>query len=64
MLHAGYDVKTVAERGGWKGAATVLRTYAHAIKDRTVTNALFDTPVTQVMGAKTLTYSKVSRKQA
>lgn len=47
MLHMGFDVKTVAERGGWKDAATVLRTYAHAIKDTTVTDALFDTPATQ-----------------
>lgn len=47
MLQKGFDVKTVAERGGWKDATTVLRTYAHAIKDTTVTDALFDTPVTQ-----------------
>ena len=47
MLRSGFDVKTVAEMGGWKDATTVLRTYAHAIKDKTVTEALFDTPVTQ-----------------
>lgn len=47
MLRKGYDVKTVAERGGWKDATTVLRTYAHAIEDHTVTDALFDTPVTR-----------------
>ncbi|MBA85987.1 tyrosine-type recombinase/integrase [Thalassobius sp. S69A] len=47
MLHRGFDVKTVAERGGWKDATTVLRTYAHALTDRTVTDALFDTKVTQ-----------------
>ena len=52
MLHKGFDVKTVAERGGWKDATTVLRTYAHAIKDKTVTDVLFDTPVTQSGGAK------------
>jgi integrase len=33
MLHLGFDPKTVAERGGWKDATTVLRTYAHAMKD-------------------------------
>ncbi|MGB3314530.1 MAG: site-specific integrase [Albidovulum sp.] len=43
MLRRGYDVKTVAERGGWNDATTVLRTYAHAIEDKTVTDALFDT---------------------
>lgn len=52
MLQKGFDVKTVAERGGWKDATTVLRTYAHAIKDTTVTDALFDTPVTQGTKAK------------
>lgn len=43
MLRKGYDVKTVAVRGGWKDATTVLRTYAHAIEDQTVTDVLFDT---------------------
>lgn len=55
MLQKGFDVKTVAEMGGWKDATTVLRTYAHAIKDKTVTNALFDTPVTQPKTANTAT---------
>ncbi|WP_439525888.1 tyrosine-type recombinase/integrase [Roseovarius mucosus] len=48
MLHKGFDPKTVADRGGWKDAVTVLRTYAHALKDRTVTDRLFDTELTQV----------------
>ena len=48
MLRAGFDVKTVAARGGWKDAATVLRTYAHALEDRTVTNALFGTNLTHL----------------
>lgn len=47
MLHLGFDPKTVAERGGWKDATTVLRTYAHALNDRTVTDALFGTKLTQ-----------------
>ncbi len=46
MLHAGYDVVTIAKRGGWKDAATVLRTYGHALEDPTVTDAVFDTPAT------------------
>ncbi|ARO13365.1 phage integrase [Ketogulonicigenium robustum] len=41
MLQNGYDVKTVADAGGWKDATVVLRTYAHALKDRTVTDSLF-----------------------
>jgi integrase len=40
MLRAGYDVKTVAHAGGWKDAATVLKTYAHAIRDIRITDAL------------------------
>lgn len=47
MLHLGFGPKTVAERGGWKDATTVLRTYAHAMKDKTATNALFYTKLTQ-----------------
>lgn len=62
MLQRGFDVKTVAERGGWKDAATVLRTYAHAIEDKTVTDALFDTPVTQRKSRKAVSKGKIRRK--
>jgi hypothetical protein len=47
MLRAGFDVKTVAARGGRKDAAIVLKTYAHAIEDRTVTAAVFSTKPAQ-----------------
>ncbi len=47
LLHRGKDPKTIAEHGGWKDATTVLRTDAHAVKDRSATNALFDTTLTQ-----------------
>lgn len=47
MLRAGYDVKTVAKLGGWKDAATVLKHYAHAVDDPTLTDALFGTNLTQ-----------------
>ena len=33
--------------GGWKDATSVLRTYAHAMKDRNVINALFGTNLAQ-----------------
>lgn len=56
MLRSGYDVKTVAAMGGWKDAATVLRTYAHAITDRTITDAVFDTLMTQEGQSKPSTY--------
>lgn len=52
MLHKGFDPKTVADRGGWKDATTVLRTYAHAIEDPTTTDALFDTELTQDESAR------------
>ncbi|MHC5655983.1 tyrosine-type recombinase/integrase [Stappia sp. ICDLI1TA098] len=51
-LHAGLDVKTVAERGGWADVSTLVRTYAHAMTDRTVTDRLFDTEVTQAKPRK------------
>lgn len=61
MLQKGYDVKTVAERGGWKDATTVLRTYAHAIEDKTVTDVLFDTPLTQ--GGNGMSVSAMKQKE-
>lgn len=62
MLRAGYDVKTVAKAGGWKDAATVLRTYAHALEDMTVTDAVFDTHATQRAKPKNSTHSNIRRK--
>lgn len=47
MLHAGYDPKTVAEAGGWADVSQLFKTYGHARNDKTVTNALFDTPQAQ-----------------
>lgn len=58
LLRAGYDVKTVAKLGGWKDAATVLKHYAHALDDITVTDALFDTNLTQRVSDKPATYRK------
>jgi integrase len=54
MLQQGFDVVTVAKRGGWKDPSVVLRTYAHALEDETVTDALFDTEVTQGATLKAL----------
>lgn len=47
MLQAGIDPKTVAVRGGWKDVSTVMKFYAHAMDDPTVTDVLFDTKLTQ-----------------
>ncbi|MFD1982458.1 tyrosine-type recombinase/integrase [Mesorhizobium newzealandense] len=47
MLHNKVDVKTVAQLGGWKDVATLVKTYAHAMSDLTVTDVLFGTILTQ-----------------
>lgn len=62
MLRKGMDVATVAARGGWRDPSTVLRTYAHAIEDITVTDALFGTPVTQGADGAPVTTSSKRRK--
>lgn len=62
MLRAGYDVKTVADAGGWRDPVVVLRTYAHAIKDKTVTNALFDTNLAQADGAASVSADNERKK--
>lgn len=64
MLRKGIDVKTIAKAGGWKDAATVLRTYAHALDDITVTNAIFDTQATQDETANNATIENKRKKQA
>lgn len=47
LLRRGIDIHTVAKLGGWKGPGQVLRTYGHALQDRTLTDVLIDTPLTQ-----------------
>ncbi len=54
MLHARVDVKTVAAMGGWKDVATLVKTYAHAMTDRTVTDVVFGTNLTQDETAKSV----------
>ena len=55
LLHAGVDVKTVAKLGGWKDATQVLKTYGHAMDDPTLTEAIFDTKLTQANSDQPLT---------
>ena len=55
MLRKGIDVKTVAVRGGWKDPMVVLKTYAHALEDQTVKDAIFDTEPAQAGFDKSLT---------
>lgn len=42
LLRKGVDVVTVAKLGGWKTPGQVLKTYGHAIEDRTLTDLLLD----------------------
>jgi integrase len=51
LLQDGMDVVTVAKLGGWESPHQVLSTYAHAIQDATLTNRLFDTPLTHPRSA-------------
>lgn len=41
------DPKTAMWLGGWKNVRLFMETYAHAIQDITLNNAVFDTPLTQ-----------------
>jgi len=47
MLRDGTDAKTAARLGGWDDIGLFMKTYAHAIQDPTLTEGIFDTPVTQ-----------------
>lgn len=47
MLQAGIDPKPVAVRSGWKDVGTVMKFYAHAMDDPTVTDVPFGTELTQ-----------------
>lgn len=58
MMREGFDLFTISKAGGWKDPATVLKYYGHALDDKTVTNVLFDTPVTQAASKETVTNSK------
>lgn len=50
MLRKGVDPKTAAALGGWDDIALFMETYAHAMRDTTLTEKLFDTPVTRGKG--------------
>lgn len=50
MLRDGVDPKTAAELGGWDDIGLFMKTYAHAMRDPTLTEGLFGTPLTQAEG--------------
>src|SRR5262245_36569690 len=47
MLRDGTDAKTAAWLGGWDDIGLFMKTYAHAMKDPTLTEGIFDALVTQ-----------------
>jgi integrase len=47
LLRAGVDVVTIAKLGGWKSARHVFETYGHALDDRTATDLISGTDLTQ-----------------
>lgn len=49
LLRRGVDIVTVAWLGGWASPAQVLKTYGHALKKRSQTDILTDTPLTQAI---------------
>lgn len=59
MLRSGkLDAKTVAFWGGWKDVRVLLDTYAHAIKDPSVVDDVFDTDLTQEVSDTPLKHCK------
>jgi integrase len=46
MLRDGVDPKTAATLGGWDDIGLFMETYAHAMRDHTITENLFDPSVT------------------
>lgn len=47
MLRDKVDPKTAASLGGWADIGLFMKTYAHAMEDATLTEGLFDTPLTR-----------------
>ena len=51
MLRDGVDAKTAAALGGWDDIQLFMETYVHAIQDATLTEGVFDTPLTRGQGS-------------
>jgi integrase len=60
LLRRGVDVHTVAWLGGWASAKQVLETYGHALKQRSLTNLLTDTQLTQALDDVAVSPRKVT----
>ncbi|MEM7425283.1 MAG: site-specific integrase [Pseudomonadota bacterium] len=62
LLRAGRDPVTVAELGGWQDVSLVVRTYGHAMKDRTITEDIFGINLTQRRAAPDLSFGNKTIK--
>ena len=51
MLRDGVDAKTASTLGGWADIGLFMKTYAHAMRDHTITEGLFGTPATRADSA-------------
>jgi hypothetical protein len=51
VLRNRVDPKTAAKLGGWKNIRLFMETYAHAIDDITLNEAVFHTPTAQSVPA-------------
>lgn len=58
LLRAGVDVVTIAKLGRWRSAQHVLKTYGHANEDKTLTDLISGTILTQPEKSKTKTKLK------
>jgi integrase len=47
LLRDGVDPKTAADLGGWDSVSLFIETYAHAMQKPSLTEGIFDTPVTR-----------------
>jgi integrase len=59
LLRAGVDVVTIAKLGRWKSPEHVFKTYGHANEDRTVTDLISGTNLTQ---AKNRSIKKTAKR--
>lgn len=61
LLRAGVDLLTIAKLGGWATPRLVIETYGHANDDRTLTDLISGTNLTQRAATKPVTARKQKR---
>jgi integrase len=61
MLQAGVDPVTIAKRGGWRTPQHIFQTYGHASDDKTITDRIAGTNLTQTENGEVISQSKSKR---